>query len=80
MLKIVSATGGDFNFNGLDFSAFDFSGTGSQTLKVQGFLPDHPSGWINIHLPTPTFSIRNTAIGPRKSHRYWPAKASLSLI
>jgi hypothetical protein len=38
VLKIVSATGGDFNFNGLDFSAFDFSGTGSQTLKVQGFL------------------------------------------
>jgi len=38
MLKIVSATGSDFNFNGLDFSAFDFSGTGSQTLKVEGFL------------------------------------------
>ena len=38
VLKIVSATGGDFNFNGLDFSAFDFSGNGSQTLTVQGFL------------------------------------------
>jgi hypothetical protein len=38
VLKIVSATGGDFNFNALDFSAFDFSGTGSQTLKVEGFL------------------------------------------
>src|SRR5437867_5121755 len=28
VLKIVSANGGDFNFNALDFSAFDFSGTG----------------------------------------------------
>jgi hypothetical protein len=38
VLKIVSATGGNFNFNALDFSAFDFSGTGSQTLKVEGLL------------------------------------------
>ena len=38
VVKIVSATGGDFNFNALDFSAFDLSGTGSQTLKVEGFL------------------------------------------
>jgi hypothetical protein len=38
VLKIVSVGGGDFNFNGLDFSAFDNSGTGSQTLKVEGFL------------------------------------------
>ena len=38
VLKIVSATGGNFNFNALDFSAFDFSGTGSQALKVEGFL------------------------------------------
>jgi hypothetical protein len=38
VLKIVSATGGDFNFNALDFSAFDFSGTGSQPLKVEGFV------------------------------------------
>jgi hypothetical protein len=38
VLKIVSATGGDFSFNALDFSAFDSSGTGSQTLKVEGFL------------------------------------------
>jgi hypothetical protein len=38
VLKIVSATSGDFNFNALDFSAFDFSGTGSQTLQVEGFL------------------------------------------
>ncbi len=38
VLKIVSATGDNFNFNSLDFSAFDFSGTGSQTLKVEGLL------------------------------------------
>jgi hypothetical protein len=38
VLKIVSTTGGDFNFNALDFSAFDILGTGSQTLKIEGFL------------------------------------------
>jgi PEP-CTERM motif-containing protein len=38
VLKIVLAGAGDFNFSALDFSAFDFSGTGSQTLKVEGFL------------------------------------------
>jgi hypothetical protein len=38
VLKIVSATGGNFNFNALDFAAFDFSGNGSQTLRVEGFL------------------------------------------
>jgi PEP-CTERM motif len=38
VLKIVLAGGGNFNFNALDFSAFDLSGTGSQTLKVEGFL------------------------------------------
>jgi PEP-CTERM motif-containing protein len=38
VLKIASAIGGDFNFSALDFSAFDASGTGSQSLKVEGFL------------------------------------------
>ena len=38
VLKIVSATGDEFDFNALDFAAFDFSGAGSQTLKVEGFL------------------------------------------
>jgi len=38
VLKIVSATGSDFNYSALDFSAFDSRGTGSQTLKVEGFL------------------------------------------
>jgi hypothetical protein len=44
VLKIVSASGGDFNFNALDFSAFDFSGTGSQILKVEGFLNGSSAG------------------------------------
>jgi hypothetical protein len=38
VLKIVSATGAEFAFNALDFAAFDFSGAGSQTLKVEGLL------------------------------------------
>jgi len=38
VLKIVSATGGNFDFNALDFAAFDFSGAGSQTLEVEGFF------------------------------------------
>src|SRR5262249_4136160 len=38
VLKIVLAGGGDFNFNSVDFAAFAFSGTGSQTLNVEGFL------------------------------------------
>jgi hypothetical protein len=37
-LKIVSATGGDFNFNALDFAAFNILGTGSQTLKAEGLF------------------------------------------
>jgi hypothetical protein len=39
VLKIVSTTGDNFNLNTLDFAAFNFfSSTGSQTLKVEGFL------------------------------------------
>ena len=38
VLKIVSATLGDFDFNALDFAAFNILGTGSQALKVEGFL------------------------------------------
>jgi hypothetical protein len=44
VLKIVSASDGDFNFNALDFSAFDLSGTGSQILKVEGFLNGSSAG------------------------------------
>jgi hypothetical protein len=39
VLKIVSATGGDFTFDSIDFSAFQStSPTGSQTLVVKGLL------------------------------------------
>jgi hypothetical protein len=38
VLKIVSASGGDFDFNALDFVAFNILGTGLQTLRVEGFL------------------------------------------
>jgi hypothetical protein len=38
VLKIASAIGGDFNFNALDFAAFNILGTGSQTLRIEGFL------------------------------------------
>ena len=48
--------------------------------RSKDFSVDRLSGWINIHLPTPRFSIRNTISGPRKPHLCWPAKASLSSI
>jgi hypothetical protein len=38
VLKIVSATGGNFNFNNIDFAAWNSLGAGSQTLMVEGFL------------------------------------------
>jgi hypothetical protein len=67
VLKIVSATGGDFNFNGLDFSAFDFSGTGSQTLTVQGFLAGSSVGvdqytLANTNVFNPNYSNWTTEV------------------
>jgi hypothetical protein len=46
VLKIVSATGGDFTFDSLQFSAFESTSppTGSQTLKVEGLLGGSPVG------------------------------------
>jgi hypothetical protein len=38
VLKLLSGTADDFNFNALDFAAFNILGTGSQTLRVEGFL------------------------------------------
>ena len=46
-LTIVSATSGNFDFDDIDFVAFDFSGTGSQPLKVEGFLGGSLVGTIN---------------------------------
>ena len=80
VLKIVSATGSDFNFDDLDFSAYDVSGTGSHTLKLKGFSADCLSGLIDIHSPTLKSLIRSTIIGPRKLHLYWLVRAFLSLI
>jgi len=80
VLKIVSATGGNFDFNALDFAAFDFSGAGSKHLRSKGFSVDRESGRISIHSPTRRFSITNTEIGPPKAPLYWPERPSLSCI
>lgn len=37
-LQIVSASAGNFMFSAVDYAAFSSTGTGSQTLLVQGFL------------------------------------------
>jgi hypothetical protein len=52
-LKIVSAIGGDFHFDALDFAAFDENGTGTQTLQVQGLLDGSLVG-------TDEFTLANT--------------------
>jgi PEP-CTERM motif len=67
-LKIVSATGGNFNFNALDFSAFDFSGTGSQTLRVEGFLGGSSVG-------VDQYTLANTAIFSPK-YANWTTEAA----
>ena len=77
VLKIVSATGGDFDFNALDYSAFSTLG-GSETLQVKGFLSGSLVG-------TDTYTLANTAnthtrIGRRRPHPYWPARPSPSSI
>jgi hypothetical protein len=55
VLKVVSASGGDFTFNGLDFSAYDQSGSGSQTLQVEGFLNGSLVG-------TDQYTLSNTSV------------------
>lgn len=37
-LEVVLAGGGNFQFNAVDFAAYSESGTGTQTLDVQGYL------------------------------------------
>jgi hypothetical protein len=54
VLKIVRAGGGNFVFDALDFAAFDESGTGSQTLDVEGFLGGTSVG-------TDQFTLANTS-------------------
>jgi len=68
VLKIVSATGGDFNFNSLDFSAFDLSGTGSQTLRIEGLLGGSSIG-------TDQYNLANTKVfNPKYSN--WTTEIS----
>jgi hypothetical protein len=69
--KIVSATGDDFDFNALDFSAFDFSGTGSQTLRVEGFL-------AGLSVGVDQYTLANTKIFDPK-YGNWTTKAASAL-
>jgi hypothetical protein len=71
VLKIVSAAGDDFDFNGLDFAAFDFSGAGSQTLKVEGFL-----GGSSVGLEQ--YTLANTKIFDPK-YGNWTTEAASEL-
>ena len=65
VLKIVSATGGDFDFNALDYSAFSTLG-GSETLQVKGFLSGSLVG-------TDTYTLANTANTP---YTNWTTEAA----
>ena len=38
LASFVAASGGDFNFNSLDFAAYHGTGLGTQTLNVSGYL------------------------------------------
>jgi PEP-CTERM motif len=70
VLKIVSVDGGDFNFNALDFSAFDASGTGSQILKVEGFLGGSSVG-------VDQFTLANTKVFNPKYDNWTTEAASV---
>ena len=70
VLKIVSATGGDFNFSALDFAAFNILGTGSQTLKVEGFLGGSPVGFDQ-------YTLANTKVFNPKYDNWTTEAASL---
>ena len=68
VLKIVSATGGDFNFDDVDFAAFASSGTGSQTLNVAGLLGASLVG-------TDMYTLANTStFAPKYSN--WTTEAA----
>ena len=68
VLKVVSATGGDFNFNALDFAAFDLLGTGSQTLTVEGFIGGSSVG-------VDQYTLANTAVFSPK-YANWTTEAA----
>ena len=69
VLKIVSATGGDFNFNALDFAAFDLLGTGGRLFfTVEGFVGGSSVG-------VDEYTLTNTAIfSPRYAN--WTTEAA----
>jgi hypothetical protein len=71
VLKIVSATGDKFNFNSLDFAAFDFSGNGSQTLRVEGFSEASSVG-------VDQYTLANTNIFDPK-YANWTTEAASAL-
>jgi hypothetical protein len=72
VLKIVSSSNGDFNFSALDFSAFDLSGTGSQPLKVEGFLNGSSVG-------VDQYTLANTKVfNPRYDN--WTSEAASVLV
>jgi hypothetical protein len=70
VLKIVSAAGSDFNFNAVDFSAFDILGDGSQTLKVEGFLGGSSVG-------VDQYTLANTKVFNPKYDNWTTEAASL---
>jgi hypothetical protein len=55
VLKIVSATGGNFTFNNIDFSAYAALGTGSQILNIDGLLG-------GLVVGTDSYTLANTSV------------------
>lgn len=54
VLQIVPATAGTFTFDGLDFAAYDWTNSGTQTLDVEGYFGATLVG-------TDTYTLANTS-------------------
>jgi len=72
VLKIVLATGGDFNFNALDFAAFDLFRPGSQTLSVEGFIGGSSVG-------VDQYTLANTSDISKGTYANWTTEAASAL-
>jgi len=72
VLKIVSATGGGFNFNALDFAAFDVFRPGSQTLTVEGFIGGSSVG-------VDQYTLANTNDVSKGTYANWTTEAASAL-
>lgn len=72
VLKIVSASGGDFNFNALDFAAFDLFRPGSQTLTVEGFIGGSSVG-------VDQYTLANTNDVSKGTYANWTTEAASAL-